>query len=71
MNLSTLKAQPDGIKVREILLKSSWSTHLKYSNPYIFIYKKVNNPPYIFCTHLFFVSATIHRIFRIIKVNLN
>ena len=79
MILSTVKFQPDGINVTEILLKSSWHTHLKYSKPYIFILQKLKNPPYGFCTPLFFASAIIlifgglllHRLSRILKFKIN
>ena len=59
MVLSTVKTQPDGRNVTEILLKISWNTHLKHYKPYMFILQKVNKPPYGFCTNLFFASAII------------
>ena len=70
------KYQPYGRNVIEILLKSSWNTHLKHSNPYTFILKKVKKPPYGFHTHLFFASEIIlifggiflHRISRLLKL---
>ena len=59
MILIPISYQPDGINVREILLKISWDTHLKHSKPYIFILQKVKKPTYGFCTRLFFVSTII------------
>ena len=75
---SPVKSQPDGINVRENLLKISWHTHIKNSKPYTFILQKVKNPPDGFCTHILFVPSIIlifgglflHSIFRIIKVKL-
>ena len=58
MIIIPLKAQPDYINVREIILKSSWNTHLKHSNPYTFFFK-LNKPLDVFCTHLLFSSGII------------
>ena len=77
--LSPVKSQPDGRNVTEIIPKRSCPTHLKKSNPYMFILQTVTKPPYGFCTHLFFASGIIlifgglflHRISKIIKVKLN
>ena len=44
MILFTLKYQPDVRHVKEIIIKISWYTHLKHTNPYIFILQSVNNP---------------------------
>ena len=79
MIISTVKYQPDGINVIEILLKSSWYTHQKHFKTYLFILQKVKNPPDGFCTNLFFASATIlqfgglflHMISRILNIKLN
>ena len=79
MIISPLKTQPYGSNVTEILLKSSWHTHLKYSNPYILILQITKKPPDGFFTHLLFASTIIlifgglfsHRISRLIKVNIN
>ena len=78
MILNPVKHQLDGIHVREIVLKSSWYTHIKHSKPYTFILQKVKKPPDLFCTHLFFDSAMIiifiglflHHPYSIIKVNI-
>ena len=59
MILIPVKAKPDGINVTEILLKSSWKTHLKHSKPYILILQKVKNPSDGFCTYLFFLLEII------------
>ena len=79
MILSPGKAQPYGINNIEIIFKRSWHTHLKHSKPYTFILQKVNNPSDGFYTHLLFVSAIIlifvglclHRLSRLLRVNLN
>ena len=74
MIISPLKAQPDFINVTEILLKSSWRTHLKNSKPYIFILQKVKSPQNEVFTHLFLDSSIIlflHRLYRLLKVKLN
>ena len=77
--LSTIKYQPYGINAKEILLKRSWHKHLKHSNPYKFVLQTDNNPPYGFCTHIFFAKTIIlifsgiilHRIFSLLRVNTN
>ena len=61
MIIIPVESQPDGSNGTEILLKSSWHTHLKHYNPYIFILQKVKEPPYGFSTHIFFASAIILR----------
>ena len=74
-----IKDQPDFRNVTEIILNSSWNTHLNNSKPNMFILQKVKNTVDGFCTHLFFDSAIIltfgdlsfDKISRIIKVNLN
>ena len=72
------KTQPDGRKVTEIILKSSWHKHLKHSKPYTFILQKVKNPSDEFFTHLYFASEIIlifcviflYRLSRLFKENL-
>ena len=59
MIIIPVKYQPYCSNVAEILLNISLKTHLKYSNPYIFILPKSKNPPDVFCTHLLFSSAII------------
>ena len=78
MIMIPVKSQPDGSNFREIILKISWHTQLKYSKPYTFILQKVKNLPDGLCTHLFFASSIIlifgdiflHRLSRIIKVKI-
>ena len=57
MIISPVKFKPDGINIKEIILKSTWHTHLKHSKTYACILEKLNNPPYGFCTHLLFASS--------------
>ena len=59
MIIGLLKAQPDGINVRNIILNISCNTHLKHYKIYTFILQKVKKPPDVFCTHLFFASERI------------
>ena len=59
MILISVKYQLDGSNVKEIILKSSWHTHLKHSKPCTCILQKVKNPPDGFSTSLLFASATI------------
>ena len=78
MLISPVKYQPYGINIEYILPKRACHTHLKHSNPYTFILQKLNKPSDILCTHIFFASEIIlifsgvfvHRISRILKVNL-
>ena len=69
MILSSVKYQPDGNNVTKIILKISFKTHLKHSNPYMFISKKVKKPPDGFFTHLFFALATI-LLFGVFSLNM-
>ena len=79
MILSPVKYQLYGSNVTEIILKISCHIHLKHSKPYMFVLPKLKNPPDGFFTHLFFVSEIIlifgglflHRLSRLLKVNIN
>ena len=78
MILIPVKYQPDDNNVREIILKSSSHTHLKYSKLYTLILQKVKKPPDEFFTNILFASEIIlifgglflHRLSRILKFKL-
>ena len=44
------KYQLDGRNFKEIILNSTWYTHLKHSEQYTFILQKLKKPPDRFCT---------------------
>ena len=79
MIISPVKYQLDGRNVTEIILKISCHTHLKHSEPCMFILKKLKKPPDGLFTNIFFASAIIlifgglflHRLSRLLKFNLN
>ena len=78
MVLRIVKSQLDGIKVKEIILKSTWKTYLRHSETYSFILQRFNNRTHGFCTRIFFALETIvkfgsrflHMFSRLLKIKL-